>query len=87
MERLLMKQMTVIIPVYNEEEAIRYTLDELLPHINQNGWQLVIVNDGSDDGTGTILESYDEQLKVISHPYNRGYGAALKTGIRSATTE
>lgn len=82
-----MKQMTVIIPVYNEEEAIRHTLDELLPHINRNGWQLVIVNDGSDDGTGTILESYGEQVRVINHPYNRGYGAALKTGIRSAITE
>lgn len=82
-----MGEMTVIIPAYNEEEAIRKTLDELLPHIESMGWQLIVVNDGSDDGTGAILESYGGRLRLINHPYNRGYGASLKTGIRAAETE
>lgn len=82
-----MGEMTVIIPAYNEEEAIRETLDELLPHIESMGWHLIVVNDGSDDGTGAILESYGGRLRLINHPYNRGYGASLKTGIRAAETE
>ncbi len=82
-----MSKMTVIIPVYNEEKAIRKTLDELLPHIESKGWQLIVVNDGSDDSTGAILEHYSDRLRLICHPYNRGYGAALKTGIRAAETE
>ena len=82
-----MRDLTVIIPVYNEEEAIRETLDELLPLIERNDWQLIVVNDGSNDGTGAILENYINRLRVISHPYNRGYGAALKTGIRASESE
>jgi len=82
-----MRDMTVIIPVYNEEEAIRNTLDELLPLIERNEWQLIVVNDGSNDGTDAILETYINRLRVISHPYNRGYGAALKTGIRASESE
>jgi glycosyltransferase involved in cell wall biosynthesis len=79
--------LTVIIPVYNEEDGIRLTIGELLPHVEAQGWQLIVVNDGSEDHTGTILESFEGRLKVITHPYNRGYGAALKSGIRAAETE
>jgi glycosyltransferase involved in cell wall biosynthesis len=82
-----MEDLTVIIPVYNEAEAIGQTLDELLPHVESNGWKLIVVNDGSNDGTGEILEKYRDRLHVISHPYNCGYGAALKSGIRAADTE
>lgn len=82
-----MGDMTVIVPVYNEAEAIRQTLDELLPFVERYAWQLIIVNDGSDDETGRILETYKDRLLLIHHPYNRGYGAALKTGIRRAETD
>lgn len=82
-----MRDLTVIIPVYNEEEAIRETLDELLPFIERNDWQLIVVNDGSNDGTDAILEHFINRLRVIRHPYNRGYGAALKTGIRASKSE
>jgi glycosyltransferase involved in cell wall biosynthesis len=82
-----MGEMTVIIPVYNEEGAIRQTLDELLPLIEKQDWQLIVVNDGSNDSTGEILGNYVDRLRVIRHPYNRGYGASLKTGIRAAETD
>jgi len=82
-----MTKMTVIIPVYNEEEAIRRTLDELLSAVEDLGWHIIVVNDGSEDQTGSILDSFADRLNVITHPYNRGYGAALKTGIRAAKTE
>jgi len=82
-----MGRMTVIVPVYNEEKAIRQTLEELLPLIENQGWQLIVVNDGSEDHTVQILQSFGDRFRVISHPYNRGYGAALKSGIRAAETE
>lgn len=82
-----MEDLTVIIPVYNEAEAIRETLDELLPYIERNGWKLIVINDGSVDNTGEILEEYRDRLRIIRHPYNCGYGAALKTGIRASDTE
>ena len=82
-----MTKLTVIIPVYNEAKAIGQTLDELLLAVEDKGWQIIVVNDGSVDSTAEILEAFDERLRVIHHPYNRGYGAALKTGIRASASE
>lgn len=82
-----MAQLTVIIPAYNEEKAIGQTIDELLPFVEANDWQLVIVNDGSEDGTAEILKGFSRRLRVIHHPFNRGYGASLKTGVRAADSE
>ena len=79
--------LTVIIPVYNEEQAIRDTLDELIPIAQLRAWRIVVVNDGSDDKTEMFLNSYQTKCRIISHPTNRGYGAALKTGIRNAETD
>jgi glycosyltransferase involved in cell wall biosynthesis len=82
-----MNSLTVIIPAFNEAQAIRPTLEELLPHCEANGWRLIVVDDGSNDGTAGILDAFRSRLQVIRHPYNRGYGAALKTGIRAAESE
>lgn len=82
-----MTELTVIIPVYNEEKAIRQTLGELLTAIGSKSWQIIVVNDGSADQSAAILEDFQERLQIIHHPYNRGYGAALKTGIRAADSE
>ena len=79
--------LTIIIPVYNEEQAIESTLDELIPVAKSHAWQIVVVNDGSKDKTGMLLKSYSAKCRIINHPYNRGYGAALKTGIRNTETE
>lgn len=79
--------MTVIIPAFNEEKAIRRTLEELLPDCETNGWRLIVVDDGSVDGTPSVLEDLQPRIDVIRHPYNRGYGAALKTGIRAVSSD
>lgn len=79
--------LTIIVPVYNEEQAIRGTLDELIPIAQSCAWRIVVVNDGSNDKTEMLLHSYTTKCRIINHPYNRGYGAALKTGIRNAGTE
>jgi glycosyltransferase involved in cell wall biosynthesis len=76
------KKVSVVIPAYNEEDAIGTVLDSLVPMADKNGWEVIVVNDGSTDATAKVAEQSD--IKVISHPYNRGYGSSLKTGIASA---
>lgn len=76
---------SIIIPVYNEEDGIAATLDDIqkicenlpVPH------EIITVDDGSTDRTADVLSGYSG-LRAIAHLSNRGYGAALKTGIRHA---
>ena len=79
-------QLSIIIPVYNEEDAIGLTVAELIPFAQARKWQIIIVDDGSTDNTAQKLQSFQDQCRIIHHPYNRGYGAALKTGIRATAT-
>ncbi|HIK55052.1 MAG TPA: glycosyltransferase family 2 protein [Synechococcales cyanobacterium M55_K2018_004] len=76
---------SIVIPVYNEEEAIAQTLDDLQGVLKQvaSPYEVVVVDDGSSDRTGEIL-SRRSDIRLIQHTANRGYGAALKTGIRAA---
>jgi glycosyltransferase involved in cell wall biosynthesis len=60
------------IPVYNEERHVERVLDE----VRRYGSDLLVVNDGSTDGTAELL-ARQKGIHVISHPQNRGYGAAL----------
>jgi glycosyltransferase involved in cell wall biosynthesis len=82
---------SLIVPCFNEEGAIARTIAELrnsLAHIE--AYELVVVNDGSTDRTGEILTqcaAEDPNLRVVTHVINRGYGAALKTGIRNSRAE
>jgi len=78
--------LTIIIPAYNEEKGISDTLKELLPVAVERNWHIIVINDGSVDATADIVNGFSS-VRLLSHPYNRGYGAALKTGIRSAETE
>lgn len=84
-------EFAVIIPCYNEERIIRQTVAEIRRVLaGARNWELVVVNDGSSDGSRQILEELAgevEELDVIHHERNRGYGAALKTGIRRASAE
>jgi glycosyltransferase involved in cell wall biosynthesis len=73
--------LSIIIPTFNEEGAIGNTIlaiDELgLP-----SYEILVINDGSTDATARVAEAAG--ARVVSHPYNIGNGAAVKTGIRSA---
>ncbi len=82
-----MNGLTIIIPVFNEELALPGTLENLIPFAKKNEWEILIVNDGSNDNTKEVLKRYNDSIKVIHHPYNKGYGAALKTGIRNSTPD
>ncbi|WP_449417479.1 glycosyltransferase family 2 protein [Phormidium nigroviride] len=76
---------SLILPVYNEESGVEATLNQLQATLKSSSckYEILVVNDGSTDGTREILQSRTD-IKVIEHNRNRGYGAALKTGIRYA---
>lgn len=78
-----LKELTVLIPAHNEEECIEHCLRELSQTVPEA--KIIVVNDGSTDNTATRASQVD-RVKIIHHRRNRGYGAALKTGIRQTTT-
>lgn len=78
-----------VIPAYNEERGIKDVLLGLVQSVETLNldlpWEIIVVNDGSDDRTGEeIREVESDKIRLITHEYNRGYGAALKTGIHNA---
>lgn len=85
MEELL--GVTIVVPAYDEEDGIEGVVRRLVALDLGRETELLVVNDGSKDRTGPVLERLADEhpkLTVIQHPVNRGYGAALKTGIRAA---
>ena len=74
---------TIIIPAYNEEEGITDIITQL-KELSGN-YEILVVDEGSTDKTYNLAT--DIGVKVIRHPYNKGYGAAQKTGIRNATAD
>lgn len=80
--------LTVVVPLYNEEQALASFASCLIDLCRTRGWMAVFVNDGSCDQTGQILDhlSDSQEVHVVHHKVNRGYGGALKTGISHVTT-
>jgi dolichol-phosphate mannosyltransferase len=82
--------LSIVLPAYNEqdniERAVRNAAKAVRPLVED--YELVAVDDGSRDETATILNSLEEEmshsLRVIRHPRNIGYGAALRTGFKEA---
>ncbi len=83
-----MHDLTIIVPAYNEEAALGSFLDELIDFARREDCKLVVVDDGSTDGTGALLagRADDPVLTVVHNKVNRGYGGAIKAGILSAET-
>jgi glycosyltransferase involved in cell wall biosynthesis len=81
-----MIKFSIIIPAYNEEKGIDPLLKSLL-QLEFETWEyeIIVVNDGSTDKTAETVKKHP--VKLINHRRNKGYGAALKTGIRKAEGE
>lgn len=86
----LSMKLSVVTPVFNEKATIAAALDNVLqqPRVAE----LIVVDDGSTDGTGQELSSYatsradsGTNVRVLQHEVNLGKGAAIRTGIRAAT--
>ena len=85
-KKLSWNGVSIVIPVYNEEGAIAETIEQIkeIFRDSEKVYELIIINDGSVDNTATILRK-QEGIQLLEHPVNRGYGAALKTGIVHAS--
>lgn len=77
------ERVSVIIPVYNEEVGIQHLLDKMIGMKLHDVFEILVINDGSSDRSLEVVKQYP--VKVYSHAVNKGYGAALKTGIRKAS--
>jgi polyisoprenyl-phosphate glycosyltransferase len=79
---------SVVVPVYNEEAAIADDLAVIRGAMEQVGqpFEIIVVDDGSTDRSQEIVSRLSF-VRLVRHPYNRGTGAALKTGIRAAGGE
>lgn len=80
-----MLPVSIVIPAYNEAAAIGPTIEAIHQMMVQTGLEgeIIIVDDGSKDGTGDAAAA-SPHVRLFRHPQNKGYGAALKTGIRQA---
>ena len=77
-------ELSIVVPAYNEGEGIGPVLADIQATMDNAGflYEVLVVDDGSEDNTAEIAESAGVHL--VRHGENRGYGAALKTGIRRA---
>jgi glycosyltransferase involved in cell wall biosynthesis len=88
-EARMRQSCAVIIPVYNEHGAIEDTIhrvQRICAGVAGYDFEIICVNDGSNDGTDEILARV-EGVTVITHDVNRGYGAALRTGLDYCSEE
>ena len=78
--------LSILMPVYNERERVQEAIEEVLQTELPTDFELIIVDDGSTDGTREILRngSWDERVRLIEHPENRGKGAAVQTALSHA---
>ena len=83
---------SVFFPCYNEQENVARAVNQAftaLKELNAD-FEVIIVDDGSSDSTGQIADeiaSRESRVKVVHHPTNLGYGAALQSGFKAATKE
>jgi glycosyltransferase involved in cell wall biosynthesis len=83
---------SVFFPAYNDSLTIASLIEDAHSVLSgiTNNYEIIVVNDGSQDGTGPLLDKLaekDSKLRVFHHPRNRGYGGALITGLSQAKNE
>ncbi len=80
-------ELSVVIPAYNEEGAIKDTIETVRSVLSDLGtsFEIIVVNDGSTDGT--LEAAQDSGVRVVHSPENYGYGASLKRGIAEGSSE
>ena len=87
-----LKSLSIFFPAYNDAATIPSMVISAFLTVQRitNDFEIIVVNDGSKDHTAELLNELQRlypQVRVITHPQNRGYGAALRTGFSSASKE
>jgi len=80
---------SIVLPAYNESARIGDTLDKILAYTMKRGWtaEIIVVNDGSSDGTGELVREYARKypvLRLLENPGNRGKGYSVRNGMLHA---
>jgi glycosyltransferase involved in cell wall biosynthesis len=78
--------LSILMPVYNERERVEQAILEVLATTLPDEFEMIVVDDGSTDGTREILQggSWDPRVRLLEHPVNRGKGAAVQTALAHA---
>ncbi len=81
-----LRSLSMFVPCFNEAKNLPHVLDQALEVLTQvaTEFEIIVVDDGSCDNTKAVAEAYQRQTKVVrvvSHQQNKGYGAAVRTGI------
>jgi dolichol-phosphate hexosyltransferase len=78
--------LSILMPVYNERERVERAIAEVLDTQLPTEFELIVVDDGSTDGTREILRGgqWDPRVRLFEHPENRGKGAAIQTALAEA---
>jgi glycosyltransferase involved in cell wall biosynthesis len=84
-----MNPLSIIIPVYNEYFNLEKLMPGIIGYCQSKCWDIIIVNDGSNDGSGELLQQFSthDHVAILNHKLNKGYGATLKTGFSACNTE
>ena len=90
--REMLASLSAFFPAHNEETNVVPMTEALLAVLPQvaRRWELIIVDDGSRDGTGALADELARKhanVSVVHHPVNRGYGAAVRSGLAAARNE
>jgi len=83
---MTVEELSVFFPAYNEETNIENTVTKAMAVLKKTAkkWEIIVIDDGSTDRTGEIIKALikkESRLRLITHTPNRGYGAALKSGL------
>lgn len=88
--QILPAGISVFFPAYNDAPSIPALVRNAFDLLSELGarFEVIVINDGSGDETGPVLETLQaelgSQLRIVTHPTNRGYGAALRSGLSAA---
>ena len=79
-------QLTIVMPVYNERATVEQAIASVLAAGVSDSFELVVVDDGSTDGTGELLRdrTWPDAVRLLRHERNRGKGAAIQTALAEA---
>ena len=85
--------LSVFFPAYNDAPSLPGLIEKTFAVLRENvtDYEVIVVNDGSYDKTGDVLEQLRQQfqplMRVVTHEQNRGYGGALRSGFAAATKD